>query len=166
VDREGNLFFPFVGTVQVEGLDATEIRELLTERFATYYRHPVITVDVKLKVNVTGVVGQPGRYLLDPSSTVMDALSEAGGAGLEFTIANNPAADLGSVQLVRDGRTTILDLRPEAVSAEVLDMLVASGDWIHIPPKTRSRLRDDVTFWSGVLSLVTSAVAAVAIISR
>ena len=30
VDRDGNVFFPYVGTVQVEGLNAEEIRVLLT----------------------------------------------------------------------------------------------------------------------------------------
>jgi protein involved in polysaccharide export with SLBB domain/phage tail protein X len=166
VDREGNLFFPFVGTVHVEGLDAGEIRDLLLERFGQYYRNPVVTVNVKLKVNITGVVGAPGHYLLDPSATIVDALAGAGGTGLEFTIANNAAADLEAVRLVRDGQTNFLDLRPEAATAATLDIRMQSGDWIHVPPKARSRMRDDITFWGGVVSLFTSVVAAVVLVSR
>lgn len=166
VDREGNLFLPLVGTVQVGGMDAARIRTELGERFASFYQEPVITVNVRLKVNVTGIVGQAGRYLLDPTATLIDALSEAGGAGLEFTISTNAAADLEHVQLIRDGQTTLLDLRPESVTPATLALRVQSGDWIHVPPKVRNRLRDDVTFWGGVLSLVTSAVAAVAVIAR
>jgi protein involved in polysaccharide export with SLBB domain/LysM repeat protein len=166
VDREGNLFFPFVGSVRVEGMDASEIRTVLTERFAIYYRTPVITVNVKLKVNVTGIVTHPGQFLLDPTATVVDALAQAGGTGLEFTIANNAAADLEHVQLIRDGGTIFLDVRPQAVSPTTLSMHVQSGDWIHVPPRVRSRLRDDITFWGGLLSLVTSVAAAASIISR
>jgi polysaccharide export outer membrane protein len=164
VDREGDLFFPFVGTVHVEGLDAGEIRALLLEKFQPFYKDPVITVDVKLKVNITGVVGQPGHYLLDPTTTVIDAVSQAGGTGLEFTISNNAAADLENSRLVRDGRTIIIDLRPEAADPATLTTRVQSGDWIHVPPKARSRVRDDITFWSGVISLFTSIVATIAIL--
>jgi polysaccharide export outer membrane protein len=164
VDREGNLFFPYVGTVHVEGLDAGEIRALLLQKFAPFYKDPVLTVDVKLKVNITGVVGSPGHYLFDPTATVIDAVSQAGGTGLEFTIANNAAADLENARLVRDGRTIILNLRPEAADPATMTMRVQSGDWIHVPPRGRSRFRDDITFWSGVISLFTSIVATIAII--
>jgi hypothetical protein len=94
----------------------------------------------------------------------MDAVAQAGGTGLEFTIANNAAADLENVRLVRDGQTTLLDLRPEAASPAVLENRVQSGDWIHVPPKARSRVRDDVAFWSGIVSLFTSVVAAAVLI--
>ena len=164
VDREGNLFFPYVGTVHVEGLDAGEIRGLLLQKFEPFYKDPVLTVDVKLKVNITGVVGSPGHYLFDTSTTVIDAVSQAGGTGLEFTIANNAAADLENARLVRDGRTIILNLRPEAADPATMTMRVQSGDWIHVPPQGRSRFRDDITFWSGVISLFTSIVATIAII--
>jgi polysaccharide export outer membrane protein len=166
VDREGNLFFPFVGTVSVEGMDAGEIRELLVQKFQPFYKDPVITVNVKLQVNITGVVGSPGHYLFDPTTTIMDALAQAGGTGLEFTIANNAAADLENARLVRDGQTSLLDLRPESPSRTMLELRIQSGDWIHVPPKARSRIRDDITFWSGVISLLTSVVAAVVLIGR
>src|SRR5262245_27446373 len=83
VDRDGNLFFPYVGTVHVEGLDAADIRALLLQKFEPFYKDPVVTVNVKLKVNITGVVGAPGHYLFDPTTTVIDAVSQAGGTGLE-----------------------------------------------------------------------------------
>ena len=166
VDREGNLFFPYIGTVHVEGLDAGEIRGLLTKAFEPFYKDPVITVNVKLKVNITGIVGAPGHYYFDPTTTIMDAMAQAGGAGLEFTIANNAAANLDHVRLVREGKTIILDLRPEVADPTAVLMTIQSGDWIHVPPKERSRVRDDITFWSGVISLVTSVVAAVALITR
>ena len=166
VDREGNIFLPFVSTVYVQGLDAVEIRELLTQRFSPFYNDPVITVNVQLHVNVTGVVPGPGHYLLDPTSTIVDALAQAGGAGGEVTVGNNVAGNPGAVRLLRGGATIVLDLRSESPDPEVFEMRIQSGDWIHVPPFPRSRVRDDIQFLGSVLSLFTSVVAAIVIISR
>ena len=164
VDRQGNVFFPYAGTVRVQGLDAEQIRTLLIREFEPFYNDPVITVNVKLKVNVTSVVGAPGHYLLDPTSTIVDALATAGGAGSEVSVANNTAADVANVRLVRDGQALLLDLRSETADPIAIEMQIQSGDWIHVPPQRRSRLRDDIQFWAGVLSLVTSVAAVIVII--
>lgn len=166
VDREGNVFFPFIGTVHVQGSDAQVIREQLVQRFGPYYKDPVITVTVKLKVNITGIVGAPSHYLLDPTTTIVDAIAQAGGTGLEFQVANNAPADLEHVRLVREGQTIMMNLRPETADPRPLEMRVQSGDWIYVPPRPRSRFRDDISFYAGLLSLFTSAAAAYAILSR
>jgi protein involved in polysaccharide export with SLBB domain len=159
VDRDGNVYFPYVGTVHVEGLDAGGIRDLLIRKFQPFYNDPVITVNVQLRVNVTGVVPAPGHYLLDPTSTIVDALATAGGAGGEIAINNNVAGDPSEVRLIRtDGETMLLDLRPDNADPDVLGMLIQSGDWIHVPPLGRSRWRDDIQFWGSVLTLLTSVV--------
>ncbi len=78
------------------------------------------------------------------------------------TVAGNPSA----VRLVRDGQTIILDLRPETADPRVLAMRIQSGDWIHVPPRPRSRFRDEIQFWGSLVSLFTSMVAAVVLIGR
>jgi protein involved in polysaccharide export with SLBB domain len=165
VDRRGNVFYPFIGALQVAGLDATTIRTLLVERFGELYNEPVVTLNVKLSVNVTGMVRAPGRYTLDPTATVLDALSGAGGVGPDVAAEGQIAADASAVQLIRDGETTLLDLRP-GVSGEAVGVTIQSGDWIHVPPMRRSALRDDIQFWGSVMSLVTSVAAAVLVIAR
>jgi protein involved in polysaccharide export with SLBB domain len=165
VDRGGNVFFPYVGTVHVEGLDAEQVRELLIRKFEPFYNDPVITVNVKLRVNITGVVGVPGHYLLDPTATIVDALATAGGAGGEVTTGANIAGNPSEVRLVREGGTVILDLRPETADRAIMEMRVQSGDWIHVPPLGRSRLRDEFQFWGGVISLVTSIATVIVLIA-
>ena len=168
VDRDGNVFLPFVGTVHVDGLDAEQIRALLVQKYQPFYTDPVVTVNVLLRVNITGVVGAPGHYFLDPTTTIVDALAEAGGVGSEIEggsgggLASNPAA----VRLVRDGRPIILDLRPEVADPGMLEMRVQSGDWIHVPSRPRSRFRDDVQFWGSIVSLFSAIVAAVVVIKN
>ncbi len=130
------------------------------------YTDPVITVNVELGVNITGIVGSPGHYLLDPTATIVDALATAGGAGGEVAVSNTVAGNPSAVRLVRDGQTIILDLRPETADPRVLAMRIQSGDWIHVPPRPRSRFRDEIQFWGSLVSLFTSMVAAVVLIGR
>ena len=165
VDREGNVFFPYVGTVRVDGLDAQQLRSLLVQRFQPFYNDPVITVNVLIRVNVTDVVGSPGHYFFDPTTTILDALSTAGGYGVEVAVTSNVAADASAVRLVRGGRTITLDLRPDNADQTTLEMSIQSGDWIHVPAQRRSRVRDEVQFWGSVLSFFSSVVGVVVLYS-
>ena len=160
LDRVGDMFLPYVGTIHAAGLDQTTLRELLVTRFETFYSQPVINVKVELRVNVTGTVGRPGQYYLDPTATIIDALSAAGGPGSEVSNTGyGVASDPGHVRLVRDGETYIFSIRPDEITAETLMLRVRSSDWIHVPARTRSRVRDEITFWGSVLSLITGAVS-------
>ncbi len=82
VDREGNIDFPVLGTIHVEGLTREEIvsyikNELISKNLV---KDPVVTVEfVNLAVSVLGEVVKPGRYSIDKDRvTILDALSMAG----------------------------------------------------------------------------------------
>ncbi len=168
VDRGGAIFLPFIGLTMVSGLDQEEIRQLLQERYSEYYAGHVVQVSVELSVSVTGAVGRPGQFFVSPTTTVVGAIAQAGGMLPELTAPglNNLPADQARVRLVRDGRTTILNLRPDEVRPEILQMPVQSGDWIHVPNQARSRVRDELQFWGGILSFVTNLVAIIVLVSR
>lgn len=159
VDANGAIYMPFVGSVDVEGETEESLRTLLVQLYEPFYQSPVLNVSVELRVNVTGAVGTPGQYYLDPTATVLDAMAEAGGMGSELAISGiSLPADPSSVRLVRDAVLYILNLRPEDVSNDVLNMRVRSGDWYHVPFRGRSRVRDEITFWGGVLSFASTVI--------
>lgn len=165
VDRDGQIFLPYVGSVNVEGRNVTAIRELLENRYANFYAEPVIDVEARIRVNVTGAVRQPGNYFLSPTSTIVDALAVAGGSSSEVDFSGyGGAADLERVRLVRTGETRILDLRPEAADPAILQLLVQSGDWLHVPPQPTSRWRSNLQLLSGVFSVAGSIAALVILI--
>ncbi|MEX2527362.1 MAG: polysaccharide biosynthesis/export family protein [Gemmatimonadota bacterium] len=167
VDRNGNIYLPFVGNLRVQGLDVAGLRELVTRRFADLYENPVVDAQVRIRVNITGAVRQAGSYLLDPTSTLVDALAQAGGAGAEIDLGVvGGASDPSQIRLVRDGRAQILNFAPDQASPEVLGMLAQSGDWLHVPPRGRSRTRENITFVSSILGLITSAAAVVVLATR
>lgn len=169
VDRNGEIFLPYVGTVEVEGLDATEIRRRLVDLYSAFYTDPVVDVTAELRVNITGAVNGPGNYLLDPTSTLLDALAAARGAGLDvggFGFGGAIPSDLERVRLVRDGQTYILDFSPENISSEVLALRIQSGDWLFVPPLRQSRIRQEVLFWSNVAGLLLSVVSIIVVASN
>jgi polysaccharide biosynthesis/export protein len=167
LDRDGNVYLPYVGSVHLAGSDEQNARKVLVERYSHFYSDPVVNVKVDLRVNITGAVAKPGQYFLDPTATILDALSNAGGITSEVAAgAYQVTSDPRHVRVVRDGRTLILDMRPDEIADSVTNMRIHSGDWINVPPQTRSRIRDDVTFWGGIASLATSIVALIILTTR
>jgi polysaccharide export outer membrane protein len=83
VRPDGKISLPLVNDVQVAGLTAMEVRELLKERLAEYAPGAEISVIVaevnSFKVSVMGKVQRPDRYLLKGPTTVLDVLALAGG---------------------------------------------------------------------------------------
>ncbi len=168
IDQRGEVFLPYIGTLFVADLNPTTLREILTERYEAFYENPVVDVTVELHVSVTGSVGRSGQYFLSPTSTIIDAIAQAGGMAPEIISANNAGipADQSRVRLVRDGVTQILNLRPDEITDDLLHMSIQSGDWIYVPPRTRSRVRDEISFWGNVLGFVTNMIALIFIIGN
>ncbi len=161
VDPNGEIYLPYVGSVRVAGMSAPELRQHLADAYSRLYSNPVVEVISRLKVNVTGAVRSPGHYMLDPSSSIIDAMARAGGVGPEVDVGYQAASDAANSRFVRNGQLFVLDLRPNTSDPSVFTLPIQSGDWIHIPIAERSKIREQVLFWGGVLSLVTGLVTLV-----
>ena len=167
VNEGGEVFLPFVGTVRVLGMRQDELRDTLKIMYEEFYAEPVLHVQVSLRIRITGAVGDPGRYYLEPTSTLLDAITEAGGMSTELSgpgITGIPS-DQSRVRLVRDGESLIMNLRPDEVTESILSMTIRSGDWVHVPNQARSRVRDNVQFWGGIFTFITNLVAIIIFVS-
>jgi len=83
VRPDGMITFPLIGDVQAEGRTAEELQSEIRKRLASFVADPTVSVAV-LKVNsykiyVVGKVNRPGEYLVGHYTTVIQALSLAGG---------------------------------------------------------------------------------------
>ena len=165
VDRNGEIFLPLLGTISVLGKSAQEIRLQLLDRYSVIFDEPVLQVAAQLRINVTGFVRSPGSYYVDPSLTVLDALAEAGGATGEVDLGTGGgAADAAQVRLVRrNGELRVLDLRPDFITRETRNLRIQSGDWIRVPPQNQSRMRDEIQFYGGLLSILATVVSLIVI---
>ncbi len=157
IDRQGNIFLPYIGTLAVVGLDAVAIREALGRALRDVYPNAVISVEAEMRVSITGAVGIPSIYYLDPTTTILEAMATAGGITSELAVNSfSIPADPSKVRLVRDGQTEILNLRPDDLVPEVLERRIQSGDYFFVPSRGRSRIRDEITFWGSVVGFLTS----------
>jgi polysaccharide export outer membrane protein len=99
----GEISFPLLGDVAVDGLTLREVRERLTALLAKdYLVDPQVAVRIKEHrsqwVTLTGEVARPGKYFLQGSKTLLELLTEAGGftthASGEVIVSRPPGASL------------------------------------------------------------------------
>ncbi len=84
VAPDGNITFPYIGNIKVAGLTIIEIEKKIQQALADgYLKNPVVSVSLKesrsRKFFVYGEVVKPGPYPLDENTTVLRAISMAGG---------------------------------------------------------------------------------------
>jgi polysaccharide export outer membrane protein len=113
VTPEGTIQLPLVGSVPAQGLTLDELKRELDERYAAsriegWEATPQLTLRAPRFVYVLGEVKLPGRYELEGPTTVMQAISLAGGW--------NYGGNLWKVVVFRRGDdwrllATMLDLR-------------------------------------------------------
>ena len=70
------------------------------------------------------------------------------------------------IRLIRDGQSFIFNLHPAEATQEAMDLQVQSGDWIHVPPQTRSATRDNILFWGSIVSLLSGVASLVLLATR
>jgi len=93
VDSGGQIAFPLAGHIRAEGLSAQGLENILKSRLQKNYKDEALDVtvalanltspedDLKPKVFVTGEVLRPGPYVVRQRTTLMQAISLAGGLG-------------------------------------------------------------------------------------
>ena len=84
VAENGTINVPFVGTVQVAGLDLRQVEQRIIQQLGNKVQEPEVIVDFAAPrahtVLVSGDVRKPGRVsILDDIRTVVDAINAAGG---------------------------------------------------------------------------------------
>ena len=84
VGPEGLVNFPLIGNVHASGRTVDEVADEIQERLAKdFLVDPHVTVSVweylSQWVNVIGEVAKPGRYYMTGPTTLIDAISQAGG---------------------------------------------------------------------------------------
>jgi polysaccharide export outer membrane protein len=127
ISENPNIVFPLIGSVRVHGKTPEQVRQTLTDAYGALLRSPTLILTVEKfyqnQVTVLGSVKQPGRYLLEPGDTILDAVFKAGGLTLGGKTGDlPPARNLKILRL----RTTMKD-RADRTAEELLEMLMVDG---------------------------------------
>ncbi|MBC8413283.1 MAG: SLBB domain-containing protein [Nitrospira sp.] len=131
VDRDGNISLPKVGTIGVNGLNFTELKQQLHKEFSKYYTGFQINVSMgalrSLRIYVVGNAEKPGAYTVSSLSTLVSALFQSGGPAKSGTMRD--------IQLKRNGEIiTRLDLYDFILKGDKTnDVRLMPEDVIFIP---------------------------------
>ncbi len=134
VRPDGKFSFPLAGDIQASGHSVEEVRQEIKKRIDTYIPDAVVTVLMKeTRGNVAYVVGKvtrPGPVPMVQNTTVMQALSYAGGTA-QF-------AKLKDILVIRHagGSQSALPFNYDAIlDGEGLDqnMVLQPGDVVVVP---------------------------------
>lgn len=81
VDKAGNIDFPVLGKLHVEGMTTQEITDDIASRISSEVADPVVRVElVNFRINVLGEVVNPRSFRIERERySVIDALADAGG---------------------------------------------------------------------------------------
>jgi len=131
VTRSGEIVLPRVGSVKVWGITYGRLPDVIRAALAKAYKDYDLNVTMgKLRVTKVFVVGEvmaPGDYNLTPLSTLINALSAAGGPLKSGTLRN--------VQIKRGGKVVeTVDLYDFFLKGDKSrDIRLQSGDTIFVP---------------------------------
>jgi polysaccharide export outer membrane protein len=131
---DGSITFPLVGRVDVGGLSTPEVEQQIASRLKAYFPEPIVSVVITgiegNRAYVLGKVGQPGPIIMNGPTTVLQALSVAGGL--------DKFADEGAIKLVRTtaGRQEIMRVHyKDLISGRDMtpNVELKAGDTILVP---------------------------------
>lgn len=148
VTEEGVTLLPVIGLITVAGRPFSDVRSEIRAAYAAEILDASVLVIPVLRIAVLGEVQQPGLMPVDPTLTVADVVSAAGGL--------TPLGDPRKVILVRGDRPTRISL--EAGAAERAPTLL-SGDQIVVGRRgwVRENLNVVITAGSSILVAVVTA---------
>lgn len=161
VDTNGNIDFPILGEIHVEGLTRMQLTELIKNKLieGDLIKDPIVTVQfLNFKISVMGEVGRPGSFTISGDRiTLLEALSMAG----DLTIYGR--RDRVGVIRENNGKRTILfhDLR----SADIFNSpcyYLQQNDIVYVEPNKAKSGQSSINqnnligVWVSVISLLTT----------
>ncbi|MBK8501594.1 MAG: polysaccharide biosynthesis/export family protein [Saprospiraceae bacterium] len=80
VDPKGDIDFPILGSINLNGLTTVEAKESIAKLLTSYLRDPVVNIRfLNFKITVSGEVANPGTFtVVNERITLPEAISRAG----------------------------------------------------------------------------------------
>lgn len=157
VNPLGYIEFPIIGKIKVLGLTERQLQETLTQLIGKYVKSPLIDVRFNtFKITVLGEVGAKGTFEMDMQrTTIFQALAVAG------DLPNT--AKRYDIQIFRDynGERSVIkfDLRKKSVLFDPEVFELRHNDVIYVQASRNQLFREDFSFVTSIIGLVTGFVS-------
>jgi polysaccharide export outer membrane protein len=162
VDKDGDIDFPILGKLHVEGLTRNKLRDLLKTKLIEggHLNDPIITINfLNFKVSVQGEVNRPGTFMVSGERiTLLEALSMAG----DLTIYGRRDA----VAVIRESKGERFILFHDLSSADIFNSpcyFLQQNDIVYVEPNKRRiqqsniNQNNNVSVWLSVASVLLTA---------
>lgn len=157
VDVDGNINFPILGKLHVEGLKVSEVTEMIRSRIVEgqYIKDPLVSLEfLNFKYSVLGAVGGNGTYTADGDRiTLLEAIAKAG------DLSGKARANRVAVIREEDGQRVMYmhDLRSKELFRSPCYYL-QQNDIVYVEPRYRKQDGEDKSwkYITGVLSFITA----------
>ena len=142
VDVDGNIDFPMLGKINVEGRTLAEVTQLIKNGIieGNFIKNPLVSVDfLNFKYTVLGAVGSNGTYTVRGDRvTLLEAIANAG------DLATNARVDKVTVirEIGKERQIFVHDLR----SSNIFDspcFYLQQNDIVYVEPKYRKKERSE-----------------------
>tara|TARA_R110002049_G_C9167776_1_gene561611 strand:- start:2622 stop:3383 length:762 start_codon:yes stop_codon:yes gene_type:complete len=160
VDESGEIDFPVIGKLKIEGLSPEELRNLLRNKLSEYLKDPIINIRLQnFTVTILGEVNRPGTYPVNGEQiTILEAMGFAGDLTIRGVRDN--------VLVIRDFNGTKVYTRIDLTSKKMVDSPVyylTQNDVVYVEPNksgiTASSLDQRASIAISIASvLITSTV--------
>lgn len=165
VDVNGNIEFPILGKIHVEGMTRSQLTDYLTAEIGKDVQNPIVHVSFKnYKITVLGEVRNPGTFTFDSEKiNILQALGQAGDLSL--------TAERDGILLLREVDGVQTHNRIDLRDSHLLDspyFYLQQNDVIVVPPSpTRVKTATTATgIWSIILSSITTSIAVISLIIK
>jgi polysaccharide export outer membrane protein len=142
---DGDLYYQ-TAHVHAAGLTIVQLKAALEKALGADYRAPQLSLILRSmtsqRVMVMGRVNDPGIITLDSPTTLVEAVSKAGGLMIQRSgINSEELADLGHSFLVRDGEmmpVNFVKLLREGDASQ--NIYLKDGDFVYLPSSNSGRV--------------------------
>lgn len=157
VDVDGDIDFPILGKLHVEGLKVGEVTELIRNRIidGKYIKDPLVSLEfLNFKYSVLGAVGTTGTFSVEGDRiTLLEAIAKAGDVSQRGRV--------NRVAVIREENGERVMYQHDLRSKDLFDSpcyYLQQNDIVYVEPRYRKQDRED-TGWkvtTGIFSLITA----------
>jgi polysaccharide export outer membrane protein len=136
---DGMLHYDLAGGIQAKGLTLVQIERKLVERLQEHYPFPIVSINLasaqSKSYTILGQVNKPGTIPMGKPTTLLDAISAAGGfMSSELGGKTQDIADLKRSIVVRDNKIIPADFDALVREGDMSqNIYIRPGDYIFLP---------------------------------
>ena len=164
IDVNGNIDFPVIGTIKLEGLSRFEATELLKNKLKDYLQNPVISIQIQnYRVTVLGEVRNPGTFTIpNEKISIIESLGLAGDLTIN-AVRNN-------IKVIREENNVKKEYKIDITKKDFIESPVFylnQNDIVYIEPNRAKINSSMVSSAAGVfISIATLLVTTINTISK